>query len=196
MWGSEPLGGSLAAQPRLQVEYVFTDKTGTLTENNMEFKECCVEGHVYVPHAVCNGQMLPDASAIDMIDASPGTSGRVGGHASRPRPAPSFPRACLGTEQGHLLSWGLGQNRLSRDSQEEKTWVQASPVNPAVTSGLETSRVALELGHCGLRVGDPADCACSCMDTLTGTQTRTHIQIHAHTSSTVVHMHAHGHIHT
>uniref|UniRef100_A0A452R2B3 Phospholipid-transporting ATPase n=1 Tax=Ursus americanus TaxID=9643 RepID=A0A452R2B3_URSAM len=39
-----------------QVEYVFTDKTGTLTENNMEFKECCIEGHVYVPHAVCNGQ--------------------------------------------------------------------------------------------------------------------------------------------
>lgn len=88
MWGSEPLGGSLSARPHPQVEYVFTDKTGTLTENNMEFKECCVEGHVYVPHAVCNGQVLPDASAIDMIDASPGTSGRVGGRASRPRPAP------------------------------------------------------------------------------------------------------------
>uniref|UniRef100_A0A4W6EM78 Phospholipid-transporting ATPase n=1 Tax=Lates calcarifer TaxID=8187 RepID=A0A4W6EM78_LATCA len=28
-----------------QVEYVFTDKTGTLTENNMEFIECCVDGH-------------------------------------------------------------------------------------------------------------------------------------------------------
>uniref|UniRef100_A0A5F9CD22 Phospholipid-transporting ATPase n=1 Tax=Oryctolagus cuniculus TaxID=9986 RepID=A0A5F9CD22_RABIT len=36
-----------------QVEYVFTDKTGTLTENNMEFKECCIEGHVYVPHVIC-----------------------------------------------------------------------------------------------------------------------------------------------
>uniref|UniRef100_A0A8C9ZL64 Phospholipid-transporting ATPase n=1 Tax=Sander lucioperca TaxID=283035 RepID=A0A8C9ZL64_SANLU len=35
-----------------QVEYVFTDKTGTLTENNMEFIECCVDGHVYVPHAI------------------------------------------------------------------------------------------------------------------------------------------------
>uniref|UniRef100_A0A8C1WBT8 Phospholipid-transporting ATPase n=1 Tax=Cyprinus carpio TaxID=7962 RepID=A0A8C1WBT8_CYPCA len=33
-----------------QVEYVFTDKTGTLTENNMELRECCVDGHVYVPH--------------------------------------------------------------------------------------------------------------------------------------------------
>uniref|UniRef100_A0A671N5Y7 Phospholipid-transporting ATPase n=1 Tax=Sinocyclocheilus anshuiensis TaxID=1608454 RepID=A0A671N5Y7_9TELE len=31
-----------------QVEYVFTDKTGTLTENNMELRECCVDGHVYV----------------------------------------------------------------------------------------------------------------------------------------------------
>ncbi|TMS11874.1 putative phospholipid-transporting ATPase IH [Larimichthys crocea] len=39
-----------------QVEYVFTDKTGTLTENNMEFIECCVDGHVYVPHVILNGQ--------------------------------------------------------------------------------------------------------------------------------------------
>uniref|UniRef100_A0A8B9BPY3 Phospholipid-transporting ATPase n=1 Tax=Anser brachyrhynchus TaxID=132585 RepID=A0A8B9BPY3_9AVES len=38
-----------------QIEYVFTDKTGTLTENNMEFVECCIEGHVYIPHVICNG---------------------------------------------------------------------------------------------------------------------------------------------
>lgn len=43
--------------PLSQVEYVFTDKTGTLTENNMEFIECCVDGHVYVPNAICNGQV-------------------------------------------------------------------------------------------------------------------------------------------
>uniref|UniRef100_A0A672S3F5 ATPase phospholipid transporting 11A n=1 Tax=Sinocyclocheilus grahami TaxID=75366 RepID=A0A672S3F5_SINGR len=54
-----------------QVEYVFTDKTGTLTENNMELRECCVDGHVYVPHAVCNGQILPGAAGMDMIDSSP-----------------------------------------------------------------------------------------------------------------------------
>lgn len=64
-----------------QVEYIFTDKTGTLTENNMEFKECCIDGHVYVPHAVCNGQVLPGAAGIDMIDSSPGAGTRVGGHA-------------------------------------------------------------------------------------------------------------------
>ncbi|XP_026787831.1 phospholipid-transporting ATPase IH isoform X2 [Pangasianodon hypophthalmus] len=56
-----------------QVEYVFTDKTGTLTENNMEFIECCVDGHVYVPHAICNGQIMSGAGSIDMIDSSPCT---------------------------------------------------------------------------------------------------------------------------
>ncbi|MBN3315148.1 AT11A ATPase, partial [Atractosteus spatula] len=59
-----------------QVEYVFTDKTGTLTENNMEFIECCVDGHVYIPHAICNGQILPGSSGIDMIDSSPGGGGK------------------------------------------------------------------------------------------------------------------------
>ena len=61
----------------LQIEYVFTDKTGTLTENNMEFVECCIEGHVYVPHVICNGQILHDCTGIDMIDSSPGGSGKV-----------------------------------------------------------------------------------------------------------------------
>uniref|UniRef100_A0A8C9Y507 Phospholipid-transporting ATPase n=1 Tax=Sander lucioperca TaxID=283035 RepID=A0A8C9Y507_SANLU len=61
-----------------QVEYVFTDKTGTLTENNMEFIECCVDGNVYIPHAICNGQILSAASSIDMIDSSPGGYRRLG----------------------------------------------------------------------------------------------------------------------
>ncbi|XP_048588932.1 phospholipid-transporting ATPase IF isoform X3 [Nematostella vectensis] len=30
-----------------QVEYVFTDKTGTLTENDMQFKECSINGKKY-----------------------------------------------------------------------------------------------------------------------------------------------------
>ncbi|TNM94355.1 hypothetical protein fugu_002531 [Takifugu bimaculatus] len=59
-----------------QVEYIFTDKTGTLTENNMEFIECCVDGHVYVPHVICNGQVLSCAAGMDMIDTSPGPEAR------------------------------------------------------------------------------------------------------------------------
>ncbi|MGH0138058.1 UNVERIFIED_CONTAM: hypothetical protein FKN15_026035 [Acipenser sinensis] len=61
-----------------QIEYVFTDKTGTLTENNMEFIECCVDGHVYVPDAICNGQILTGTVGIDMIDSSPGAGGKEG----------------------------------------------------------------------------------------------------------------------
>ena len=32
-----------------QVEYIFSDKTGTLTENQMEFKSCTISGKNY-PH--------------------------------------------------------------------------------------------------------------------------------------------------
>jgi phospholipid-translocating ATPase len=34
-----------------QVEYLFSDKTGTLTENEMEFKRFSIEGAVYEERA-------------------------------------------------------------------------------------------------------------------------------------------------
>uniref|UniRef100_UPI00398E99D4 phospholipid-transporting ATPase IH isoform X2 n=1 Tax=Pristiophorus japonicus TaxID=55135 RepID=UPI00398E99D4 len=52
-----------------QVEYIFTDKTGTLTENNMEFIECCIDGHVHVSRSLSNGQSFYSNVAIDFIDA-------------------------------------------------------------------------------------------------------------------------------
>ncbi|XP_056396764.1 phospholipid-transporting ATPase IG isoform X1 [Hyla sarda] len=44
-----------------QVEYVFTDKTGTLTENSMEFIECCIDGYKYKETG--DGLDVPDCPA-------------------------------------------------------------------------------------------------------------------------------------
>ncbi|XP_069746482.1 phospholipid-transporting ATPase IH isoform X3 [Narcine bancroftii] len=59
-----------------QVEYIFTDKTGTLTENNMEFIECCIDGHVHVSRSISNGQSFYSNAAIDFIDAPVGMVNR------------------------------------------------------------------------------------------------------------------------
>ncbi|XP_074491180.1 phospholipid-transporting ATPase IF isoform X1 [Sebastes fasciatus] len=50
-----------------QVEYVFTDKTGTLTENEMEFRECSINGTKY---REVNGKLVPEGMTDDSPDGS------------------------------------------------------------------------------------------------------------------------------
>ena len=130
-----PRGGP-SQRPCPQVEYVFTDKTGTLTENNMEFRECCVEGHVYVPHAVCNGQVLPDA-AMDMIDASPDASGRE-------REELFFRALCLCHTIQVKDDDEVDGPRKSPDSGKRCVYISSSPDEVALVEGIQ------RYGGCGV----------------------------------------------
>uniref|UniRef100_A0A8C1WZC0 Phospholipid-transporting ATPase n=1 Tax=Cyprinus carpio TaxID=7962 RepID=A0A8C1WZC0_CYPCA len=50
-----------------QVEYVFTDKTGTLTENEMQFRECSING---IKYQEINGKLIPEGMTEDSPDGA------------------------------------------------------------------------------------------------------------------------------
>ncbi|XP_072852346.1 phospholipid-transporting ATPase IF isoform X14 [Pogona vitticeps] len=51
-----------------QVEYVFTDKTGTLTENVMQFRECSING---IKYQEINGKLVPEGLVESATDGKP-----------------------------------------------------------------------------------------------------------------------------
>ncbi|XP_076839465.1 phospholipid-transporting ATPase IH isoform X2 [Brachyhypopomus gauderio] len=125
-----------------QVEYVFTDKTGTLTENNMEFIECCVDGHVYVPHAICNGQIMPGAASMDMIDSSPGVEGKE-------REELFFRAVCLcHTVQVKEEETVDGIKRGLHQGKTSSVYISSSPDEVALVEGMK------RLGFTYLRLKD------------------------------------------
>lgn len=55
-----------------RIEWVFSDKTGTLTENIMEFSRCCVDGHIH-DEILCPGQLKEILRSPRMSEKAKGT---------------------------------------------------------------------------------------------------------------------------
>uniref|UniRef100_A0A8C6VCD9 Phospholipid-transporting ATPase n=1 Tax=Naja naja TaxID=35670 RepID=A0A8C6VCD9_NAJNA len=51
-----------------QIEYIFSDKTGTLTQNIMTFKKCCINGNIYGNEGIQNAGKCIDLSWNKYID--------------------------------------------------------------------------------------------------------------------------------
>ncbi|KAM6470600.1 phospholipid-transporting ATPase ID-like isoform 3-T3 [Liasis olivaceus] len=53
-----------------QIRYIFSDKTGTLTQNIMVFNKCCIAGKVYGDIFDSDGDLVEDVETMEKVDFS------------------------------------------------------------------------------------------------------------------------------
>nr|XP_033488844.1 phospholipid-transporting ATPase 11C [Epinephelus lanceolatus] len=126
-----------------QVEYVFTDKTGTLTQNNMEFIECCIDGFQY--------KYRDATSELDGFCVTDGPVNKVQQKAGREREELFLRALCLchtvqvkeSTEQGQSQGDGLidqvdglgVDGEVLHPPQEQRGFIASSPDEVALVKG-------------------------------------------------------------
>ncbi|EAL66682.1 P-type ATPase [Dictyostelium discoideum AX4] len=95
-----------------QIEYVFTDKTGTLTQNAMTFKKCSIGGYVYGDNSSTN----TNSNNNNYDDSNGGASGSGNGNEIRSNEMMSLEIPISPTYHTGITNYDLNNNNNNNNS--------------------------------------------------------------------------------